>query len=87
MLKVFFEIGTIFDLEVIAASVDSARQAETFLTLGCRFGQGEALGSALAVSEALGTDAPVTDPMGAERLASALVTVSERRASVSGRGL
>lgn len=87
VLKVFFDIGTTFDFEVIATSVDTARQAETLLTLGCRFGQGEALGRALPVSEDLRTDTPVTDPKWTEHLASALVTVSDRRASVSGRGL
>jgi diguanylate cyclase (GGDEF)-like protein/PAS domain S-box-containing protein len=80
VLKAFFEIGMAFDVEVIAAGVDTARQAETLLQLGYRLGQGEALGRAHALSEDLRSDTTVSD------FASALVTVSDRRASGSGRG-
>jgi EAL domain-containing protein (putative c-di-GMP-specific phosphodiesterase class I) len=87
VLEILFEIGTSFDLDVIAEGVDTPRQADALRRHGCQSGQGEALGSGLDVSEYLATPAEDEHPAGPEDLASTLVTVSDRRASVSGRGI
>jgi EAL domain-containing protein (putative c-di-GMP-specific phosphodiesterase class I) len=85
MLKVFLDIGATFGFDVIAEGVDTPRQAGTLLVLGCRSGQGEDLGSILSVSEYMQKDGPVSPVNGEETFEVALVSGSDRRATLSSR--
>jgi diguanylate cyclase (GGDEF)-like protein/PAS domain S-box-containing protein len=87
VLEILFEIGTSFDLDVIAEGVDTSRQADALRRHGCQSGQGEALGRGLDVSEYLSTGTADRDAGGGGDLATTLVTVADRRSSISGRGI
>jgi diguanylate cyclase (GGDEF)-like protein/PAS domain S-box-containing protein len=87
VLRLLIDIGTAFDFEVIAEGVDTPRHVQRLIRLGCHCGQGEILGSARSSGAHVSVDPRTTDVNGSKELASALVSGSNRRARVSGRGL
>jgi EAL domain-containing protein (putative c-di-GMP-specific phosphodiesterase class I) len=87
VLRLLIDIGTAFDFEVIAEGVDTPRQVQRLLQLGCHRGQGEFLGAARSSGAHVSVDQRTTDVNVGKELASALVSGSNRRARVSGRVL
>jgi diguanylate cyclase (GGDEF)-like protein/PAS domain S-box-containing protein len=87
LLEILFEIASRFHLEVIADGIDTPLQADVLRIQGCYSGQGEALDGGLDVTEFVTTYGPDSRPDRCDELETTLVTVADRRASVSGRGL